>query len=155
MDSTPSSEEAAAVRERMARYAHFLDTFIPIPGTRLRIGVEPLLGLVPVAGDIAGLLFSSLLIYEAQRIGAPRRVLLRMAANTLIDSLLGAIPLFGDIFDFAFKSNRRNVQLLHDHAARIERGDKPVSMPLLIALVGGMVGVVALAWWLAVQLFVN
>ncbi len=73
----------------------------------------------------------------------------------MLDSLLGAIPLLGDIFDFAFKSNRRNVQLLYDHAARIERGEKPASMPLLLALVGGLVGAVALAWWLAVQLFAN
>ncbi|MEZ4433629.1 MAG: DUF4112 domain-containing protein [bacterium] len=94
------------------RLAGLLDDAFTIPGTRLRFGLDGLLGLIPGVGDILGAAFSSFIIALAARAGAPRAVLARMAGNVAIETLVGAIPLIGDLFDFAWKANRRNVELL-------------------------------------------
>src|SRR5688500_16273473 len=88
--------------------ARILDTAVRIPGTQIRFGLDALLGLIPGAGDVAGALLSSYIILAAARQGAPRAVLLRMIGNVALDSMVGAIPVLGDIFDVAFKSNARN-----------------------------------------------
>lgn len=98
--------------DRLRRLARLLDASIRIPGTRWRIGVDALIGLVPVAGDAAGVLLSSYIIWQAARLGARRGLLARMALNVAIEGLLGMIPLAGDLFDAAWKANQRNVRLL-------------------------------------------
>ena len=100
------------VRERLAWLAWLLDSSIPIPGTRFTIGLDALIGLVPVLGDAVGVLLSSYIVREAAALGAPRSILARMAFNVALEGLLGMIPLAGDVFDAAWKANQRNVRLL-------------------------------------------
>ena len=109
-----SVETAGAhhAREGLRRLAWLLDSSIPIPGTRLTVGVDALLGLVPVIGDLLGVLISSYIVNEAARRGAPRIVLLRMALNVGIEGVIGIVPFAGDVFDAAWKANQRNVRLL-------------------------------------------
>lgn len=101
--------------ERLDRIARWMDDLLVLPGTRIRIGADGLLGLVPGVGDTATMLVSLYLILRAQRMRAPRRLLLRMAGNVAVDWVIGAIPVLGDLFDVAWKANRRNVGLLKDH----------------------------------------
>ncbi len=89
-----------------------MDTAFVIPGINRRVGFDALIGLVPVIGDLAGMVISSFIVYEAKRLGAPRWLLARMGLNVAFDGLIGAVPVAGDLFDAAFKANRRNVRLL-------------------------------------------
>jgi hypothetical protein len=113
-----------------------------VPGTDLRFGLDPLLGLIPGAGDAAGAVLAGWILLEAMRLGASRATVLRIAGNVALDAGLGAIPLLGDIFDFAWKANLRNVALLDRHLAapaRAERADR-----WFVVLVGCGVLVMAL-----------
>jgi hypothetical protein len=89
-----------------------LDSAAKIPGTGIRFGLDPILGLVPGLGDVAGAALACYLVLLAQRLGAPRAVLLRMLGNVAADTIGGTVPLIGDAFDVAFKSNTRNLALL-------------------------------------------
>lgn len=91
-----------------------LDSSIPLPGG-FRVGLDGLLGLIPGVGDTITGSFSAVIILKAYQMGAPVSVLARMLLNTLIDTAVGFIPLVGDLFDFAFKANTKNVKLLQDH----------------------------------------
>lgn len=92
--------------------ALLLDDRFRIPGTSIRFGVDGLVGLVPGIGDVATTLVSLYLVARARDLGLPGSVLMRMLGNVAIDSVVGAIPLLGDVFDVAFKANRRNIELL-------------------------------------------
>jgi hypothetical protein len=109
--------DEAEARRRLHKLAHVLDSAIPLPGG-YRIGVDGFLGLVPGIGDITGAALSSYIIAEAHRLGTPKVVLLRMLVNMLVETLVGVIPVVGDLFDFAWKANRRNVALLEQHMDR-------------------------------------
>lgn len=102
---------------RLRRYAQWLDAGITIPGLGWRIGVESLLGLFPGFGDAAGAGLSGWIFVEAARRGASSVTLSRIAANIAIDALVGAVPIAGDFFDFAWKANLKNVELLERHNA--------------------------------------
>lgn len=102
----------SAARGRLERLAWWLDSSIRIPGTRFRFGLDALIGLVPGLGDVAGLVLSSYIIAEAARLGVSRIVLVRMGFNVALETLIGAIPLVGDLFDAVWKANQRNVQLV-------------------------------------------
>ena len=97
---------------RARALARALDSAIGIPGTGIRVGLDPILGLIPGVGDVIGGDVSGYLLLLAARHGAPRSVLLRMASNLAIDSLMGAVPLLGDLFDVGWKANVRNLALL-------------------------------------------
>lgn len=97
---------------RLEALAHLMDTAFVIPGINRRVGFDALIGLVPLVGDVAGMVISSFIVYEAKRLGAPRWLLARMGLNVAFDGLIGAVPVAGDLFDAAFKANRRNVRLL-------------------------------------------
>jgi hypothetical protein len=132
--------EEAGVREmrkRLSQVAWLLDSSIPVPGTRLTIGVDALLGLFPVIGDLLGVLISSYIVKEAARLGAPRIVLARMAINIGVEGVIGIIPLAGDVFDAAWKANQRNVRLLDawlDRPGKTERSSRLFSVSLVLAL---------------------
>ncbi len=111
----PQAETTAARLEGLAR---LMDGAVQIPGTSVRIGLDAFIGMVPVAGDFVSALISSYLIWEARRIGAPRWLIARMAANTLLDTTVGAIPVAGDVFDVFFRSNMKNMALLRRHLER-------------------------------------
>ena len=130
------SSDVSDVRSSNA-LARLLDTAIRIPGTNIRLGLDAVLGLIPGAGDAVGALLSSYIILAAARQGAPRAVLLRMIGNVAIDSVVGAVPVLGDIFDVAFKSNARNAALLERVAAQPEavaKSSRRVGVLLVVAL---------------------
>jgi hypothetical protein len=117
-------DEAAAILkdyaalQRIRRLTRWFDTRWTIPGTRWRFGLDPLLGLVPVVGDLATLAASAFALVEARRIGAPWPLMLTMIGNVALDFLIGEIPIVGDVFDFAFKAHVRNLRLLERWMAR-------------------------------------
>lgn len=114
--STPvSQEEKQAALARLNRFSQMADNAIGIPFTRFRIGLEPIIGLIPVLGDLAGLLISCYVLLEAHRAGASPRIKQQMVRNMLIDFFGGLVPVVGDVFDFAWKANVRNTQLLRAH----------------------------------------
>src|SRR5689334_22834958 len=98
--------------EQLDHLAGVLDDIFHIPGTKIRFGLDPIVGLVPGLGDIITGLLSFLIVFAAWQRGLPRVALSRMVANITIDTLLGAIPIFGDVFDTVWKSNRMNYNLL-------------------------------------------
>lgn len=100
---------------RLSGISRLMDTAVGIPGTRLRFGADSVLGLVPVLGDGAGALVGLYIVNEARRMGLPREKLAKMIGNVAMDSVVGSVPLFGDLFDVYFKSHRRNVQIIIDH----------------------------------------
>ncbi len=107
-----NADSAQRVLHRLDRLANALDSSIPVPFLRTRIGLDGLIGLVPGVGDAATGLLSLYLVAEARRLGVPMTTILRMLGNVGVDTVVGAIPLVGDLFDFAYKANRRNVELL-------------------------------------------
>ena len=102
------------------RLAQILDDGFAIPGTRIRFGLDPIIGLLPGFGDAIGALLSFVFVFAGWRRGLPGVTLLRMVINIGIDSLCGTLPIVGDLFDFYWKSNRMNYNLLRRHALRPE-----------------------------------
>lgn len=109
---TPTPEAARRLA-RLRRIAWLMDRSIPIG--RFRIGLDPLLGLVPGIGDWLGATVSTWVIYEAIRLGVPTPVLARMGLNVLIEAVFGAVPVLGDIFDATWQANMRNLRLVERH----------------------------------------
>jgi hypothetical protein len=107
---------------RLQRIAKIMDTAWGIPFTRIRFGMDSVIGLVPGAGDVIGLGISAYTLLLAHRLGAPSGLILRMLANAAIDAGLGTIPILGDVFDLFFKSNTRNLKLLADFLERNKSG---------------------------------
>ena len=95
--------------------AQILDSSFTIPGTSIRIGLDPLLGLIPGIGDLISNAIGSSLLFLATKAGVPRIVILRMSFNIFINMVVGAIPIIGDLFSIWFKSNLQNAQILHRH----------------------------------------
>ncbi len=125
-------------RERLKQLAWLLDSSIPIPGTRLTVGIDALIGLVPLLGDLVGVLLSGYILGEAARLGAPKSVLWRMGFNVGVEGVVGIVPFAGDVFDAAFKANQRNVRLLEgwlEEPGRTARSSRFFGA----ALVGGVV----------------
>lgn len=125
--ATPvSREEKQAALARLDRFSRMADNAIGIPFTRFRIGFEPIIGLIPVLGDFAGLIMSCYVLLEAQRAGASTRVKRQMVRNMAIDFFGGLIPVIGDAFDFAWKANARNARLLHEYLeAELQTAPEP------------------------------
>ena len=107
--------ERSPVATRSRKIAYWLDDAFRIPGTRLRFGLDPLIGLIPGLGDIVSGLLSTYIVVEALRTKAPRALLLRMLANLGVDMVLAAVPIAGDLFDAGWKANSRNLSLLRQH----------------------------------------
>ena len=116
MDRGPAIPQSKAVG-RARELARVLDSAITIPGTRIRLGLDAIIGLLPAGGDAIGAALSSIIVMSALRQGVPRPVIWQMVGNVVIDTLIGAVPLLGDLFDVAWKANSRNADLL----ARYER----------------------------------
>jgi hypothetical protein len=127
-----------------------MDSQFRLPGTRFRFGLDPLLGLLPVVGDLSTLAVSGALLLTMMRHGASGAVVVRMAFNILLDTLVGAIPLIGNIFDFAYKSNERNVALLRRHYTEGRHQGSGKGLALLLFL--GFLVVFGLVAWGGVAL---
>ena len=105
--------------ERLGQLEHLFDRAFTFPGTNYRFGLDGIFGLIPVAGDAATAGVSLLLVADAWKSGARKRTLARMAKNVGVDFLVGSIPLVGDLFDFGYKANTKNIKLLRDERNRI------------------------------------
>jgi hypothetical protein len=97
------------------RIARLMDSVFKIPGTKFRFGLDPIIGLIPVAGELATFAVSGGLVLTMIKNGASRKVIILMIFNVLTDAVFGSIPFIGNIFDFAYRANDRNIQLLRKH----------------------------------------
>lgn len=107
--------EPAAVRQRLEAMEQLLEGMFVIPGTRQRIGLDAIIGLVPVAGDVITAAMGAWIVWEARNLGLPRWKLWRMLGNVGLDLALGAIPVVGDAADFLFRSNSMNMKIVRKH----------------------------------------
>ncbi|HJT39271.1 MAG TPA: DUF4112 domain-containing protein [Sphingobium sp.] len=107
--------DPASVRRRIEAMEAMLEGLFVIPGTNRRVGLDSLVGLIPVVGDIATAAMGAWIVWEARNLGMSKWQLTRMAANVGVDTLVGAIPFAGDLFDFLFKSNTKNLRIIRKH----------------------------------------
>jgi hypothetical protein len=121
----------------LRRLAWILDRSIPVG--RWRIGLDPILGLFPGAGDWIAAVLSLYIVYESARLGAPAQLLMRMGGNILVEALIGTIPLLGDLFDFAWQANTRNLALIERHYGS---GRVPLEEPRSMRQIGIVVAVI-------------
>jgi hypothetical protein len=123
--------ERLATLNRIRKFSRLMDSAFSIPGTKFRIGLDPIIGLVPGAGDIVDTAFSAYLIYLATRFNIPQKTLGKMIYNISLEAVIGSVPLVGDIFDAFYKSNMRNLALLEEHLEVVEpeltKTEPPVS----------------------------
>src|SRR5690349_21080144 len=144
------------IRERLQFLAWLLDSSIPIPGTRFTIGLDAIVGLIPFIGDLIGVLASSIILAEANRLGVSRAIMTRMAFNVAVEGVVGIVPFIGDLFDAGWKANQKNVALLTawmDQPHQAERG----SRRFVVLLAAGLIALIAVCslgtWWLVKALF--
>ena len=129
-----TERDSADARSRAI--AHWLDDAFRVPGTRIRFGMDPLIGLIPGLGDIVGGLLSTYIVVEAVRARAPRALLIRMLVNLGIDMVLAAVPFVGDLFDAGWKANSRNLSLLRGHIAQPEEAHAASRSFVALLIVG-------------------
>ncbi len=138
--------------DTLRRWAGLLDNAFRVPGTQIRFGLDPILGLFPGIGDLATPVLSVLILVHGARVRVPKIVLARMVLNALIDFVVGAVPVLGDLFDFGWKSNAWNLALLERHArpgVRPTRGDWIfVTACVTVILLATLVPFVVLLWLL-------
>jgi hypothetical protein len=123
---------------RARALTHLLDSAARVPGTSIRVGLDPVLGLVPGLGDVAGAVLSGYVVLLASRLGAPTTVIVRMLGNVVVDTVGGTVPVIGDLFDVGWKANTRNLALLERHLGRPEatrRASRAVVWGTVAALV--------------------
>lgn len=148
--------ESAAERQRLAalrKVAELLDSALVVPGTSYRVGLDPILGLIPGLGDLVSPLFTIAILWQARDLRVPRVVQLRMIVNVAIDAMLGAVPFVGDLFDFAWKANLRNLALVERHAAGARRASAGdwlfASLVMLLVVTIALVPFVIAGWLVA------
>ena len=112
MSRAPDDRALVALR----KWAVLLDSAFQVPGTRLRFGLDPIVGLIPGAGDLVTGFFSVMILLHAVRLKIPKVVIGRMVVNAALDMIAGAVPVLGDLFDAGYKANLRNLVLLERHA---------------------------------------
>lgn len=100
---------------RIRTLARMLDSAVAIPGTKIRVGADSILGLIPVVGDLGGAALSGYIVLASARLGAPPSTLLRMLINIAIDTVVGSVPVLGDMFDVGWRANMKNADLLEAH----------------------------------------
>lgn len=127
-----AEKDLESTLRRLEWLSRVLDEAVTIPGTSIRVGWEAVLGLLPVFGDGATTLLSAYYLLQANRLGARKRALLKMAGNVAVDFAVGAIPLVGDLFDVTWRANRRNLKVLVEELER--QGRIPSDSPLLARL---------------------
>jgi hypothetical protein len=157
--STTYSSPDQASYAGLEQLAWLLDSAIVVPGTRFRIGLDALIGLIPGLGDLIGTALSAYIVAAAARRGLPRTVLLRMSLNVGLEAVVGVVPIVGDLFDAAWKANQRNMALLRQYAAAPNRAhaqSRLVVAGWLLAIFAVAAGCALLAYavvrWLWLQL---
>jgi len=110
--------DPAAIRKRIEAMERLLEGLFVVPGTNRRVGLDSIIGLVPVVGDLVTAAMGGWIVWEARNLGMSKWQLARMAANVGIDTAIGAIPFAGDLFDFLYKSNTKNLRIIRRHLDR-------------------------------------
>jgi Domain of unknown function (DUF4112) len=123
----PLGSDALSVGRRIEALEQLLEGAFVVPGLNLRVGLDAVLGLIPVAGDAIAAGLGLYLVWEAKNLGLPRWQLWRMAGNVGIDTLVGAVPVAGDLFDFVYKSNTRNLRIVRKHLDKHHPGTRTIS----------------------------
>lgn len=152
---TDRNDKSASL-QRLRSLAHFLDNAIAIPGTRFRVGIDPLIGLLPGGGDLVTAAFSVYIVWEAARLGLPRATVTKMVSNLVLDTVAGSVPVVGDLLDVTWKANSKNVALLEAHLAAPapqKRADRGYVLLLLVGFILLVIGVAALGVWLVALLW--
>jgi hypothetical protein len=155
----PLSHSLPAIK-RLRALSYLMDNSIPIPGTGFRFGIDPIVGLLPGAGDVLSNCIAAYIVFEATRLGIPREMLFQMVGNILLDTAAGSVPAFGDLFDLGFKANSRNYKLLESHlklpqperlppARRIDKGFVILMLVGILALTIAIAALsVTVIYWL-------
>jgi len=146
----PVEDKRARLVRRLDTLAYLMDDSIPIPGTGVRFGIDAIIGLVPGLGDAAGAVVSCYIVLSAARLGAGFAVILRMLLNIGIETVIGSIPVIGDVFDAAWKANDKNVRLLHrvvDAPDAAKRSSKLFVLFVFLLLLAIFAGILLLIWW--------
>jgi hypothetical protein len=146
-DQGTRTERVLAAERRIGNVARVLDDLVAIPGTKSRIGLDPIIGLVPVLGDIVTSLVAAWIVLEAARFRLPGIVMVRMILNAALDFLFGLVPFLGDLFDLGFKANTRNLELFHEHAV-----DPGADTSGSWAFVAGIAVILVALVWLVIEL---
>lgn len=138
--------------KRMRQLSQLLDGAIVIPGTKQRIGIDPILGLIPGGGDTVSAALSGYIIVEAARMGLPRKALMQMVLNLAVDTVVGSVPVVGDVFDVVSKANLRNMQIVESHVQAPLVRTKPDRLFIGLLIIGLVtfalaVGVITVAIW--------
>ncbi|BBD56180.1 DUF4112 domain-containing protein [Planktothrix agardhii] len=149
-----SDPERTIIVRRMRSLSTLLDNAIRVPGTSIGLGIDPILGLIPGGGDILGGVLSIYIVFEAFKLGLPRETLITMVSNIALETITGTVPVFGDIFDVAWKANVKNVELLEDYVNSPELGEKAdpwfvfllLGGLLLLIILIAIVGIAVLAF---------
>jgi len=142
---TPTHQSKIAKARQLRQISNLLDNAIRVPGTSLGVGLDPVLGLIPGGGDVLGGLISVYIVFSAATMGLPKETLTRMATNIVFDSLAGIVPVFGDLFDVAWKANTKNMDLLESHLASPQVSKKADSWFIFLVLGGLILFVIAIA----------
>ena len=126
-NSLPSmSRDPHSVRQRVEALEQLLERSFHIPGTKVPIGLDSIIGLVPVLGDVVTAAMGAYMVWEARNLGMSKWQLLRMAANVGVDTALGAIPLAGDVFDFIWRSNSKKLRIIKKHLDKHHPGTRVI-----------------------------
>ncbi|MEL6556141.1 MAG: DUF4112 domain-containing protein [Cyanobacteria bacterium J06621_11] len=152
-NSLDSLSQTPSALKRLRGISHILDKAIPLPGG-VRVGLDPILGLIPGGGDVVTGLLSVYIVFEAARMGLPATTLGRMGFNILLDVLSGTVPVIGDLFDVAWKANSQNVALLEKHVADplpSKLADKVFAFFVIAGLIALVLGIATLSFWVAAQ----
>ena len=154
--ATGRQADVAAAEKRIAGVARLLDDLVTIPGTRHRVGLDSVVGLIPGAGDIVAAGVGVWILVEAARFRLPPIVLARMVVNLVVDLAVGAVPILGDLFDVAFRSNSRNLALFRRYASEpgASTAAERAFFVVLLVVVGAVVWIVASAigWLLSIEI---
>jgi hypothetical protein len=141
--------------DRLRTMARVLDDWVRVPGTRFRIGLDALIGLIPGAGDVVTGAASVYALLAAARLGAPPSVVVRMAGNIVVDLVIGALPVLGDLFDAGWKSNRRNLALLErltEDRRAATTSSRAVVAAAVVLVVATVAGAAYFTVWIVQQL---
>lgn len=139
--------------EKLDKLAWWLDSSIRIPGTGWRIGLDGIIGLVPGIGDLTAGALSGYILLQALRMGVAPMVIGRMVINILLESVVGIVPVIGDIFDFAFKANQRNVRLMQAYLDSPNPVQQRSAITVILVLVA-VIAVLVLTVWLVFSLLI-
>ena len=125
---------------RLKRLSERLDETFTVPGTDYKIGIESIIGVIPLVGDLIGGVISTYIMYSGIKIGASPRIIAQMAANIAIDFAIGSIPIIGDLFDFVWKANKKNVKLIEEVSVLNEETNK-INYLIIATLIVGLIAI--------------